>query len=167
MKFAAQALVLLALSLTAFSADVVVPVGAVENSVNVRMEADAKSEIVGKLLQGSSLPFQRSVSGWHEVQLEDDAYGYVSADWALVITAEEFAVRQEVEEAADAEVVEEVADVEDIEEFVEEDEEVEKVADVEEAEETEETVVVDSVDEVATEVDVISLIERCLVIVKL
>ena len=154
MKFAAKALVLLALSLTAFATDVVVPVDSVENSVNVRMEADAKSEIVGKLLQGSSLPFHRSISGWHEVQLEDDAYGYVSADWALVITVEEFAARQEVEEVEDAEAVEEVADVEDIEEVVTEDEEVETVTDSEEADETEEDVVVAAKPETDTETEI-------------
>jgi len=159
MKFAALSLILLALSPVATAADVVVPVDSVENHVNVRMEADAKSEIVGKLSQGSSLPFHRTISGWHEVQLEDEAYGFVSEDWSLVITEDEFAARQEVAEveavaevAEEAEIVEEVAAVEEaeiveevtdgeevdvVEELaadVEEAETVEAVADVEEAE---------------------------------
>jgi endosialidase-like protein len=100
MNSAVQALILLALPLSASAADVVVPIDSVENHVNVRMEADAKSEIVGKLSQGDSLPFQRSVPGWHAVRLEDDAYGYISEDWAVVITAEEFAARQIIAEHA-------------------------------------------------------------------
>ena len=96
MKSAAQALILLALATPAFAADVVVPVDSVENNVNIRMEADSKSEIVGKLSQGDSLPFQRSVPGWNEVKLEDDAYGYISEDWSNVISDQEFAARQAV-----------------------------------------------------------------------
>ena len=94
MKSAVRALILLALSLSASAADVVVPIDSVDNHVNVRMEADAKSEIVGKLLQGDSLPFKRSIPGWHEVRLDDDAYGYISEDWAVVITDEEFGARR-------------------------------------------------------------------------
>jgi hypothetical protein len=101
MKSAVQALILLALPLSAFAANVVVPVDSVENHVNVRMEADAKSEIVGKLSQGDSLPFKSSVPGWHEVRLDDDAYGYISEDWADVITDEEFAARLAEDEAND------------------------------------------------------------------
>ena len=48
MKSALQVLALLALPLFSLAADVVVPVDSVENSVNVRMEADARSEIVGR-----------------------------------------------------------------------------------------------------------------------
>jgi hypothetical protein len=109
MKSAAQALTLLALAIPAFAADVVVPVDSVENNVNIRMEADSKSEIVGKLSQGDSLPFQRSVPGWNEVKLEDDAYGYISEDWSNVISDQEFAARQAVIEE---EPVEEVSLVE-------------------------------------------------------
>ncbi len=105
MKSAAQALILLALATPAFAADVVVPVDSVENNVNVRMEADSKSEIVGKLSQGDSLPFQRSVPGWNEVKLEDDAYGYISDDWSNVISDQEFAARQAVIEEEPAEEV--------------------------------------------------------------
>ena len=109
MKSAAQALTLLALAIPAFAADVVVPVDSVENNVNIRMEADSKSEIVGKLSQGDSLPFRRNVPGWNEVKLEDDAYGYISEDWSNVISDQEFAARQAVTEE---EPVEEVSLVE-------------------------------------------------------
>ena len=109
MKSAAQALILLALATPAFAADVVVPVDSVENSVNIRMEADPKSEIVGKLSQGDSLPFRRNVPDWNEVKLEDDAYGYISEDWSNVISDQEFAARQAVIEK---EPVEEVSLVE-------------------------------------------------------
>ena len=101
MKSAVQALILLALPLFASAANVVVPVDSVNNHVNVRMDADAKSEIVGKLSQGDSLPFKRSVPGWHEVRLDDDAYGYISEDWSDVITDEEFAARFAKDEAND------------------------------------------------------------------
>ena len=113
MKSAVTALFLLALTLTAVAADLVVPVDAVKESVNVRMEADAKSEIVGKLSQGASLPFQSSVPGWHKVVLQDDAYGYVSEDWSVVISEQEFAARETEanDEAAEEEVVT-AADVE-------------------------------------------------------
>jgi hypothetical protein len=62
------------------------------------MEADAASEIVGRLRQGDSLPLKQTVSDWHEVRLADEAYGYISADWSVVITAEAFAARSEVPE---------------------------------------------------------------------
>lgn len=139
MKSAATALLLLAINFTVDAADLVVPVDSVKEHVNVRMEADAKSEIVGKLSQGASLPFQRSVPGWHEVALEDDAYGYVSEDWAVVLTDVEFAAREAeatddvVEEEAVVAVVEEAESevpVEDAESDVEatESEEIPEVA---------------------------------------
>lgn len=118
MKSAAQALILLALAIPAFAADVVVPVDSVENSVNIRMEADPKSEIVGKLAQGDSRPFQRSVPGWHQVKLEDDAYGFISEDWSNVISDQEFAARQaaiDEERAKDTSQVEVVVAAEPME----------------------------------------------------
>lgn len=101
MKSALPILILLVLSMPANAADVVVPIDAVEFHVNVRLEADATSEIVGKLVQGESLPLQRTVSGWHEVRLLDDAYGYVSADWSLVLSAADFAARGEAADTAE------------------------------------------------------------------
>jgi len=126
MKSAAFALFLLALTSTVNAADLVVPIDSVKQYINVRMEADAKSEIVGKLSQGDSLPFQSSVPGWHKVALEDDAYGYISEDWSHVISEEEFAAREtETEdEVVEAQVVaEEELESEESEESVEEGEE--------------------------------------------
>ena len=66
-------------------AEVVVPIDSVENSVNIRMSADSKSEIVGKLRQGDSLPLVQSVTDWHQVDIDGGATGYVSADWSRVL----------------------------------------------------------------------------------
>ena len=95
-------------------ADSVVPIDKVENSVNIRLSADASSDIVGELYQGSSIELVSSIDGWHEVQLEGDATGYISADWSRVIADEPVVaevaeeVVEEAEEAAE-EVVTEVA----------------------------------------------------------
>lgn len=67
------------------AADVVVPADKVRDSVNIRLEADAGSDIVGKLSVGESLPLVSSVDGWHEVRLEGDATGFISADWTRVV----------------------------------------------------------------------------------
>ena len=101
MKFLIWAVTFLAVA--AVADDVVVPVNSVEQHINVRMEADAASEIVGRLRQGDSLPFKRTVEGWHEVRLDDEAYGYASADWSVVISAEAFAARLEAPADSDAE----------------------------------------------------------------
>ena len=66
-------------------ADSVVPIDEVENNVNIRLSPDASSEIVGRLDQGSSTELIRSIEGWHEVELEGDASGYISADWTRVV----------------------------------------------------------------------------------
>lgn len=87
-------------------ADVVVPVDKVESSVNVRSAPDAGSDIIGRLKQGDSLPLVGTEPGWHEVQLEGDTTGFISADWARVRV--EAVVEDATEEAAPA-VVEAVA----------------------------------------------------------
>ncbi len=56
-------------------ADVVVPADRVENSVNIRLERNATSDVVGKLAKGESLPHVGTEDGWHEVELEGDATG--------------------------------------------------------------------------------------------
>ena len=61
-------------------ADVVVPIDEVENSVNIRLNADTTSDVVGELHQGDSLPLVNSIDGWNEVELEGDATGFISAD---------------------------------------------------------------------------------------
>ena len=81
--------ILLSLSLTMLSfasiADDVVPVDKVQDAINVRQQPDTSSDVVGRLRQGASLPLVRALDGWYEVQLEGDATGFVSADWARVI----------------------------------------------------------------------------------
>ena len=76
-------------------ADSVVPIDKVEKSVNIRMSPDAKSDIVGKLNQGDSVRLAGSTEGWHEVVLEGDASGFISADWSRVIPDTDKAVVDE------------------------------------------------------------------------
>ena len=71
-------------SLTA--ADVVAPVDSVQEFVNIRAEPDADSDVIGRLYQGDSMTLVRSVDGWHEIKIEDDFNGYISADWTNVVT---------------------------------------------------------------------------------
>ena len=91
-------------------ADSVVPIDKVENHVNIRLEPDAASDVVGRLNQGSSLELVSEVEGWYEVMLEGDATGFISADWTRVIPDEEVAAEAEPApepEAAPEPVVEE------------------------------------------------------------
>lgn len=96
-------------------ADVVVPIDKVEDSVNIRLNADTGSDVVGELRQGESMPLVGSTDGWHEVQLEGDSTGFVSSDWSQIVTDaevvpdEELAVEEAVEEAAE-EAAEEVTE---------------------------------------------------------
>ena len=115
-------------------ADVVVPVDKVERSVNVRSAPDAGSDIVGRLQQGDSLPLVGTESGWHEVQLDGDRTGFISADWARVRVEE--IVTQVSEKAAPVlveDIVEEPAEVV-VEDIVEEEELEAPVVDVVEEE---------------------------------
>jgi len=98
-------------------ADHVVPAEKVKDSVNIRSGPDAASDVVGRLTQGESLPLVIAVPGWYEVQLEGDATGYISADWALVVaddTAEaamtDASVEATVEQAAEDTQVQAVAE---------------------------------------------------------
>ncbi len=104
------------------AAEVVVPVARVENSVNIRLEPDANSDIVGRLNRGESIPLVGTEAGWHEVQLEGGATGYISADWAdirpdgFVAEAvqeerEDDAISEDDVDAADEPIEEAVADV--------------------------------------------------------
>ena len=69
-------------------ADSVVPIDTVENHVNIRLEPDAMSDVVGRLTQGARLELVSEIDGWYEVVLEGDATGFVSADWTDVIRDE-------------------------------------------------------------------------------
>ena len=109
-----SALLIILLPLTGI-ADQVVPVDRVENSVNIRLNADTSSDVVGELRRGESLTLVNSIDGWHEVQLEGGATGFVSADWSLVVKDSEIVPEEEsaVEkvEAIEDSVVEATEDV--------------------------------------------------------
>ena len=117
-------------------AEQVVPIDKVENSVNIRLNADTASDVVGELRKGEALTLVNSIEGWHEVQLEGGATGFVSSDWSRVvaeadrITDEAAAVAEvvveEVVEEAVVDTVEVVAEA-DIEEVALEDAEKEDV----------------------------------------
>ena len=126
-------------------AEVVVPADKVENSVNIRLEADTGSDVVGELHKGESLTLVRSIEGWHEVELEGGATGFISSDWSRV---EEVVVEEVegVEEVAEATEVIEVAEVE----ATEIEAEVERVVE-EVTEEVVEVVVEDVVEEAVEE----------------
>lgn len=66
-------------------ADAVIPGDKVENNVNIRLSPDSSSEIVGRLNKGESLTLVGTDDGWHEVELEGGATGYISADWTKVV----------------------------------------------------------------------------------
>ena len=137
-------------------ADSVVPIDKVENSVNIRLSPDASSDIVGELYQGSSIELVSSIEGWHEVQLEGDATGYISVDWTRVVADEPVVeeVAEEVEEPAAEVIVEDVVEAPVEEPVVEEVTEpvVQEVIEVE-AEEAE----VEEVTEAEVEQDVVKL----------
>lgn len=98
-------------------ADDVVPVEKVKDSVNIRLGPDAASDVVGRLEQGESLPLVNAVPGWYEVQLEGDATGYISADWALVVA--DSAVNETAADSGVEVTVEQVAEEADVEVVVE------------------------------------------------
>lgn len=66
-------------------AEFVVPIGSVEEYVNIRMIPDNKSEIVGRLYQGDSAPVIKSLPEWHEVEIAGGATGYISAEWTIIL----------------------------------------------------------------------------------
>ena len=108
-------------------AEQVVPIDKVENSVNIRLNADTASDVVGELRKGEALTLVNSIEGWHEVQLEGGATGFISSDWSRVV-AEADLIPDEA--AAVAEVVVETVEVvaeADIEEVALEDAEKEDV----------------------------------------
>ncbi len=67
------------------SADDVVPIASVSSHVNIRMLPDSSSEIVGRLEQGSAATLTESIAGWHEIEIEGGATGFVSADWTSIV----------------------------------------------------------------------------------
>ena len=81
-------------------AELVIPIESVENHVNVRFAADATSEIVGHLNKGDSMPYVKSVPGWHEVALQGGGTGFIHEDWCIVV--DDATTVAEVEPAAEA-----------------------------------------------------------------
>lgn len=93
-------------------ADVVVPVDEVETYVNIRSAPESSSDVVGRLQQGSSLQHVGTVDGWHEVRLDDDSTGFLSADWSSVVAeAPAAAIVEEVAEATPTEIATEADEV--------------------------------------------------------
>ncbi|MCH8136828.1 MAG: SH3 domain-containing protein, partial [Proteobacteria bacterium] len=80
-------LVLLALPL-AITAETVKPIESVESFVNIRLNPEAGTEIVGRLTQGDELVFIRTVDGWHEIELPGGGTGFIHADWATIVADE-------------------------------------------------------------------------------
>jgi len=78
-----KGLVVLLLPIGAW-ADVVAPLESVENFVNIRMNADSTSEVVGRLNRGEFLPLISTNEAWLEVDISGGATGFVSADWVVV-----------------------------------------------------------------------------------
>ena len=67
------------------AADVVVPIDAVQNNVNIRQSPENGADIVGRLPQGAWLTLTERVPGWNGVELPDGSTGYISADWTQVL----------------------------------------------------------------------------------
>ncbi len=84
-------------------AETVTPIDKVQESVNVRMEADASSEIVGVLLAGDDAEVVAELEGWYEIELEGGATGFISADWTQKVVPPEPAPEPVVETAPEPE----------------------------------------------------------------
>ncbi len=67
------------------SADVVVPVDAVESYVNIRQAPDPDAEPVSRLHRSRPRERVATADGWHEVRIDAETTGFVSAEWSLVV----------------------------------------------------------------------------------
>jgi hypothetical protein len=103
-------------SLTA--ADVIVPIDSVKQFVNIRAEANAESDVIGRLYQGDNMPLVSSLEGWREIEIEPGLNGYISSDWTNVVGDADTAA--DAHEAPAPEPVEEPAPEISPEEVVEE-----------------------------------------------
>lgn len=103
-------------SLTA--ADVIVPIDSVKQFVNIRAEANAESDVIGRLYQGDNMPLVSSLEGWREIEIEPGLNGYISSDWTNVVG--EAGTSADAHEAPAPEPVEEPASEIAPEEVVEE-----------------------------------------------
>ncbi len=111
-------LVLLGLPL-AIAADTVKPIESVASFVNIRLDPEAGTEIVGRLTRGDELVFIRTVDGWHQVELPGGGTGFIHADWATVVADETELVEEVVVEEVVVEevVVEDVVEADEVEEL--------------------------------------------------
>jgi hypothetical protein len=96
-----------------------VPVESVETFVNIRLNPEAGTEIVGRLTRGDELVFIRTVDGWHEVELPGGGTGFIHADWAIVVAeapepVEEVVAEEAPEPVEDAVVAEAPEPVEEV-----------------------------------------------------
>jgi hypothetical protein len=66
-------------------AEVVVPIDAVEEHVNIRLSPDPKSEIVGHLDQGDAAVLVATIEGWHEIEIVGGSTGFISVEWTNVL----------------------------------------------------------------------------------
>lgn len=69
----------------------ITPVDKVERFVNVRSGPDAGADVIGRLNRGETLTSPETIDGWYRVELPDGNVGYVHADWAVVVAAEQAA----------------------------------------------------------------------------
>jgi len=90
-------------------ADTVVPVDQVGTYVKVRKSPDPGSDVVGRLHKSKPRPLVESVPGWHEIELDDGATGFVSSDWSVVIAQDDGATAAADVVADEAEMPEEEA----------------------------------------------------------
>ena len=137
-------------------AESVVPIDKVSQHVNVRMSADATSEIVGRLRQGESAKLVQSTDGWHEIEIEGGATGFISADWTRVVAGDVPEEEAQVDTEAPGDATESALATTAVDELVEAPVAVEEaveatVTDVEEAAEATVTDVVEEVVEPAKE----------------
>jgi len=142
-------------------ADVVVPIDKVENNVNIRLSPDANSDVVGKLDQGSSAELVESIEGWHEIEIEGGATGFISSDWSRVVGDDEPIVVEEVVEEVVIEAAEEIVEeviVEIVEEVIVEAVEEEDVVEIVE-EVTVEVVEEEVVEEIVEVAEVVEVVE--------
>ena len=67
------------------AADLVTPAERVKSRLNVRAEPAAGSRVLTALRPGERLELVDTLDGWHRVKLDDDADGFVAADYCEVI----------------------------------------------------------------------------------
>ncbi|MBT8135771.1 MAG: tetratricopeptide repeat protein [Gammaproteobacteria bacterium] len=67
----------------------VVAADSVTSYVNVRLEPNVRSEIIGWLVTDESLPLLGEAGRWYKVQLTSELTGYVHSEWSRAVSAAE------------------------------------------------------------------------------